>query len=69
MRQQFAVGQGGEPAQRFEVKHRLKMRSADDYALALARAGLRVAQILPAYPGAPDRLKSERRIIVVAQAV
>jgi SAM-dependent methyltransferase len=62
MRQRFAVGKR-EEARRFEVKHRLKIRPADAYAAALEETGFGILEMLPGYPGTPDR-----RIIVVARA-
>jgi SAM-dependent methyltransferase len=67
MRQRFAVTEGTD-TQRFEAQHRLRMRSADTYATALEREGFEVREMLAAYPGLPERLRKERRIIIVARA-
>jgi SAM-dependent methyltransferase len=62
MRQRLTVAEV-DGDRRFEVKHRLKLRAADEYAAALEAAGFDVLQMLPGYPGLP-----EPRIVVVAQA-
>ena len=69
MTQSFTVRRAGE-VERFSVEHRLRVRSADDYAAALERAGFSIRELLPAYPGAypgsPPDVGSEARLILVA---
>jgi SAM-dependent methyltransferase len=63
MRQRFAVTDG-EVARQFEVKHRLRLRTPDEYARGLEAAGFAVLEMRPGYPGLPDP-----RIVVAAKAV
>ncbi len=65
MRQQFEVEEAGERFG-FEVVHRLRMRTLDEYAAALEAAGFVVLEALPAYPHAPAGL-DERRLILVGR--
>jgi SAM-dependent methyltransferase len=66
MRQAFTIRDTEE--ERFIVRHRLRIRSADDYADALERAGFRVEQSLPLYPGIPPESQQELRMIFVARS-
>lgn len=66
MRQAFEVEEAAGRS-RFEVVHRLRMRSIDEYAQALERAGFAVLDALTAYPQAPEALRHERRLILVAR--
>ena len=66
MRQQFEVEEDGG-ARAFEVLHRLRVRTMDEYAAALEASGFTVLQALTAYPGVPEPLRHERRIILVVR--
>jgi SAM-dependent methyltransferase len=65
MTQTFAARRADE-VERFSVEHRLRVRSANDYAAALERAGFIIRELLPAYPGSPSELRSEARMIFLA---
>jgi SAM-dependent methyltransferase len=65
MTQTFVARRASE-VERFSVEHRLRVRSADDYAAALERAGFVIHDLLPAYPGSPPEVRSEARLILVA---
>ena len=62
MKQRFAVDEE-KRTRRFEVIHRLKMRTPDEYAAALERAGFNIREMLDGYPE-----MREKRIVVVADA-
>lgn len=62
MKQRFAVDEE-ERTRRFEVIHRLKMRTPDEYAAALEQTGFVIREMLDGYPDLP-----EKRIVVVASA-
>lgn len=66
MRQEFKVAEADAWSE-FEVTHRLRMRTLDEYAQALARAGFTVLEALTSYPNAPAGLRDERRLILVAR--
>jgi SAM-dependent methyltransferase len=63
MNQRFAVDDEDGRTRRFEVTHRLKMRTPDEYAAALERTGFEIREMLDGYPGSPDQ-----RILIVASA-
>jgi SAM-dependent methyltransferase len=65
MTQTFVVRRGGIRRE-FTVEHRLRVRSADDYAAALERTGFTIRELLPAYPGFLPEVASETRFIFVA---
>ncbi len=60
MEQRFAVDEDGR-TRRFRLIHALKMRTPDEYAAALERTGLQVAEMLVGYPDLP-----EKRLVIVA---
>lgn len=62
MKQRFAVNEEGR-TRRFAVTHHLKMRTPDDYAAALERAGFAIQEMLDGYSNLP-----EKRIVIVASA-
>ena len=62
MKQRFAVDEDGR-TRRFELTHRLTMRTPDEYAAALERSGFDIRQMLDGYPNLPDK-----RIVVIAVA-
>jgi SAM-dependent methyltransferase len=66
MRQQFEVQESAD-ASKFAVVHRLRIWTMDEYAQALEAAGFTVLQALTAYPGAPEMLRHDRRLILVAR--
>jgi SAM-dependent methyltransferase len=71
MRQRFTVDEGSV-SDAFEVRHQLRVRTADEYARALERAGFTIIEVLADYPSrgaAPSgsRLWRERRMIFVAR--
>lgn len=66
MRQQFEVAEADAWSE-FEVVHRLKMRTLDEYAQALEHVGFIMLEARTAYPNAPDELRDERRLILVAR--
>lgn len=66
MRQAFQVDEE-EGSTTFEVVHRLRVRSMDEYAGALEAAGFTPLQALAAYPNCPDALRDERRLIFVVR--
>lgn len=65
MQQTFAVWRE-ETETSFTICHRLRARSADEYAAALERAGFKIREMLPAFPETPVPLKHHRRMIFVA---
>ena len=67
MRQEFRIRSGRKRAT-FSVVHRLRIRSADDYACALEEAGFTIMACQDAYPDVQPESRSDRRIIMVAQA-
>jgi SAM-dependent methyltransferase len=67
MRQAFTVRREGA-VERFEVTHRLRLRTPAELAGALEGAGFAVRELLPAYPGAPPGWAGHRWLIVAAQA-
>ena len=67
MVQRFTVSDEAGTRQ-FVARHRLRMRSGDEYVSALAEAGFETRELLANYPGLPERLRSERRVIAIALA-
>jgi SAM-dependent methyltransferase len=68
MRQEFTVRSGGRSSA-FVVEHRLRIRSAGEYAASFEAAGFAVEELLIAYPGTPRALEGERRLIFVCRAL
>jgi hypothetical protein len=71
MRQQFEVEEARERSV-FEVVHRLRVRTMDEYAQAVEDAGFTVLEALTAYPTGnvphtPETLRHDRRLILVAR--
>ncbi len=67
MTQSFVARRAGS-VERFSIEHHLRVRSADEYAAALERAGFVVRELLPAYPGSTSEVGSEARLIWLASA-
>ncbi len=68
MRQRFEVMEADE-TDHYEVMHRLRVRTMDEYTKALEQSGFSVLRTLTAYPETPKALTAEQRIILVARSV